>query len=49
MHVSLGFFIFAWIVIGWQSFYSSLLQAGAEIYEYQPAMMHAKILNRVER
>lgn len=27
-----------------QSFYSKLLEAGAEIYEYQPSMMHAKIL-----
>jgi cardiolipin synthase A/B len=26
------------------SFYSSLLDAGAEIYEYQPSMIHAKIL-----
>jgi cardiolipin synthase A/B len=26
------------------SFYSKLLAAGAEIYEYQPSMMHAKIL-----
>jgi cardiolipin synthase len=27
-----------------QSFYGSLLQAGVEIYEYQPSMVHAKIL-----
>jgi cardiolipin synthase len=27
-----------------QSFYSPLLDAGAEIYEYQPSMIHAKIL-----
>ena len=27
-----------------QSFYGSLLKAGVEIYEYQPSMIHAKIL-----
>jgi cardiolipin synthase A/B len=27
-----------------QSFYGSLLKAGVEIYEYQPSMVHAKIL-----